>query len=425
MEVEVPASVNFQRLQDAGDAPYKVLEGSSGSGKTYSVIQYLICRALAERVRITAFRHDQATCRDSIIADFTRIMTEQFRLWDPKCWNGSPVFEYRFPNGSVFQFRGSSNPAKLHGPRRDVAWLNEVMEISYDAYRQIAMRTSRDIIMDYNPSYNRHWVFDRILPREDVAYIHSTFRDNPMLPDASKAEILALEPTPENQRRGTADQWAWEVYGLGKRGRREGAIFKHWWLIDPEEFPARHLCQRHAFAMDFGFSADPTAVVEMAIWNDNLYAREWVYETELVAQQDTQNPGIPSIEGRLRELEIPRESRIHVDNARPEITRVLTNAGFKCVPTVKTPDSILAGLDRLKGMPLYVSRSSQNLQAELESYTWAKDAHGVWLEKPEDRNNHCIDAMRYWALAEMQPLRKPRKGGKRGTVARPSGLGKW
>ena len=337
-------------------------------------------------------------------------MNEQFGLWRQASWNGSK-FVYTFPNGSVFQFRGTNSPAKLHGPRREIAWGNEAMELSYDAHRQIAMRTAEEIIYDFNPSLNHHWMFDKILTRDDCAYIHSTFRDNAMLPDKARLEILGLEPTLENKRQGTADEWAWTVYGLGKRGRKEGAIFKAWDVTD--DWPSRLHCQRWGYGLDYGFSADPTALVECALFQDTLYLREHLYERGLVAQENPMEPSIPSIEGRLHEMKITPDARIHDDNARPEITQALRNSGFKIISTKKGAGSVLAGIDRLRSLPIKVHRSSHNLQMEMESYSWDKNAQGEYLDVPEDKNNHLIDAARYWAMAELQPLRKPRVSRKR------------
>lgn len=422
MTLDVPVTRNYVELKKSDELGkfYAALEGSSGSSKTFSVIQYLIEKAMTERITITGFRDDQTTCKDSIVADFMRVMGEQFHQWRDSCWN-SQRMEYKFPNGSLMQFRGANFPSKLHGPRRQIAWLNEVMEISYEAYRQIVMRTSDKVILDWNPSLNTHWVFEKVLKRDDVHYVHSTYRDNPLLPANAVAEIEALEPTPENVDRGTADEWAWTVYGLGKRGRKEGAIFKLWDLCD--DFPPMNVCQRYGFGLDFGFSQDPTALIECALFQDMLYLREHVYERELIAQSNEMEPGIPSIESRIRGVGIPQHARIHADNARPEIIRALQLSGFKVVAAKKGPDSILAGIDRLRSVPMVVDRGSHHLQMELESYSWARDSRGNWLDHPEDKNNHAIDAIRYWALAELEPMRKP---GRR-TTARiaPSNLRQW
>ena len=353
-------------------------------------------------------------------------MMNQFSIWEEKCWNGSNL-EYRFPNGSLYQFRGASEPAKLHGPRRHYAHLNEVMEISYDAYVQIAARTAKMMILDWNPSLNHHWLFDKVIGRDDVAYCHSTYKDNPFLPTPARKAIEAFEPTPYNIQQGTADAWSWTVYGLGKRGRKEGCIFKAWDVVD--DFPDPSLCQRWGYGLDYGFSQDPTALVECAIFQDELYLREHLYETGLVAQRNELDPTIPSIEGRLASLGIPLNARVHDDNARPEITQALRNSGYKMISAKKGPGSIIAGIDRLRTYPIKVHRSSQNLQREFEAYSWAKTVRGEWLDTPEDKNNHLIDAARYWAMAEMEPLRKPRaeqrRKARRGGRQQSQGLQQW
>jgi phage terminase large subunit len=122
----------------------------------------------------------------------------------------------------------------------------------------------------------------------------------------------------------------------------------------------------------------------------------------------------------LKALGIPADVRIHAENARPEINRALQYSNFKIIPTIKGPDSILAGLDRLRTVPIKIHRSSHNLQMEMEAYSWAKNAQGQYLDKPEDKNNHLIDAARYWALAELNPLRKPRLGKARSRTAKTS-----
>lgn len=377
------------------------------STKTWGWIEYCInLGAQMDGLIMTAFRADAATHEKAAIRDFKQIIVQPdyVELWKSGAWNATAK-TFRFPSGSVLEFAGTNDPGKLHGPERDIAILNEAMEISYDAYRQIAGRTRLLTILDWNPSLNHHWVFDKILTRDDVLYIHSTYKDNPYLSKKQIDEIERTDPNKiENVRQGTADKWFWEVYGLGKRGRREGCIFDMWDVTD--FWPDRYLCQRWGYGLDYGFSQDPTALIECALYQDELYLRELIYQKELIAQENPLEPQIPSIEGRMRALGIPKDVRIHADNARPEINRALQFSGYKIVPTIKTKDTIVAGIDRIKSQPVKVHRSSQNLQGEMESYSWAKNSKGQWLDVPEDDNNHGIDGVRYWALAELQPLRK-------------------
>ena len=420
--LEIPATRNYFELKkaQANNARFVALEGSSGSGKTFSVISWLIEQMLQDPVTVTTFRHDRATCQDSVLADFKRLMIEYYQLWDDKAWNGSE-YSYKFANGSVYQFRGANSPEKLHGPRRHIAHLNEVMEISYDAYVQIAARTSGMIIADWNPSLSQHWIFDKVLTREDVVYVHSTYKDNHMLPDMARIEIEKLEPTEDNYKNGTADPWAWSVYGLGKRGRREGVVFPMWETVD--QWPEPHNCQRYGFGLDYGYANDPTALVECCIFQDELWMREWLYEKNLVAQANPLSSDMDSIEGHLRLLGVSQQHRIHADSARPEINAALKKSGYKVIPVKKTKNSILSGIDRMRTQPIRVYKTSQNLQMELQNYIWAKNGRGETLAKPIDKYNHLIDAARYWAMGELEPIRKKR--GKRASGLAKSALTLW
>ncbi len=397
---------------------YKVLEGSSGSAKTYSTLHYLIEKALTKKRRIVAGRHDSTTCDDSIIADFMAIMQEHFKIWSGAKWNETRK-RYIFPNGSTFKFKGMSKPGKLHGPRQDIFWGNEVTEVSYDSHRQIAMRTAEEIIYDFNPSNNVHWVFEKVGKRDDCVWIHSTFRDNPFLPDADRLEILAYDPSnPENVRQGTADKWAWEVYGLGRRGRKEGAIFLIPEIIDywPEQF----LCDKWGYGQDFGFSDDPAALIECCIHQGSLLLRERVYEPGLITIKSHAAPNTPSLQGRYEEMGISKTSKIKADQSRPDQIAELRTEGYNISATPKGPGSIVAGIDLMKRFPIKVHRASTNLQMEFQQYAWKKHATGYNLNEPADNWNHGIDAARYWAMDELVKW-QPARPGMRQTMARAEG----
>ena len=389
---------------------YTVLEGSSGSSKTISIVQYLVLHHLLQRrVKVDCFRHDQSTCNDSVIEDFRFVMgPDQFGLWDQDCWNEQRK-EYRFKNGSLMRFRGCQKPGKLHGPRRDIAWINEVMDVSYDSFRQINARTNDFIIMDFNPSLSVHWVFDRILKQGDrVDCFHSTFRDNPFISPEARSDILSWEPTRENILAGTADKWSWEVYGLGKRARRDGAIFTNWSVLEDEQWPVDlYNVQRDGQFVDFGFSQDPTAVGRVFMLQDRLYLRQIVYETGLITTVNQSNPDKPSLELRLREaiecgLFNPKLETVG-DAAASEAIADLEASGFRVVACEKGAGSVQYGINLLKQFQMFVHRDSTDFQQELESYAWKKTPDGRFSDEPEDRFNHLLDGLRYWAKRNLKP----------------------
>jgi phage terminase large subunit len=389
---------------------YAVLEGSSGSSKTISILQYLLTfHLLRRKVKVDCFRHDQATCNDSVIEDFRFVMgPDQFGLWDDRCWNEQRK-EYRFKNGSMLRFRGCQKPGKLHGPRRDIAWLNEVTEISYESFRQINARTNDFIIMDFNPSLSVHWVFERILKQgtDRVDYFHSTFMDNPFISPEARADILSWKPTTANVLAGTADKWSWEVYGLGKRARREGAIFDNWHVLEDEQWPKElYSVQRDGHFVDFGYSQDPTAVGRAFLLRDKLYVREIIYEKGLITTVNQTNPDKPSLELRLREaiecgLFLPGLVMVG-DCAAAEPLADLEASGF-LVEKCDKSGGITYGINLLKQFTICVHRDSTNLQAEFENYAWKKRADGTVSDEPMDQFNHLIDGLRYWAVRNVKP----------------------
>jgi phage terminase large subunit len=368
---------------------------------------------------MSAFRHDASTHDKAAVRDFKRIMMEKYpEIWKQGKWNNQ-LKTFTFDNGSILEFVGTNDPGKLHGPERDIAFLNEVMEITYEAYRQILSRTRLLVVMDWNPSLNVHWVFDRVMKREDVLYVHSTYKDNPHLSAKQIVEIEATNPkNPENLRNGTADQWYWDVYGLGKRGRREGAIFSIYEVID--YWPEKHLCDKWGYGLDFGYSDDPAALIECCIHQGALLLRERVYETKLITIKSHAAPNTPSLQGRFEEMGISKNSKIKADQSRPDQIAELKTEGYNISATPKGKGSVVAGIDLIKRFPIRVHRASTNLQMEFQQYAWKKHSTGLNLNEPEDKWNHGIDAARYWALDELVKWQPARPGMRKG-LARAQG----
>lgn len=382
--------------------PIVVLEGSSRSGKTFSICEYLVSLCAQDpKQRVTVVRRWASTCHATVVPTFQEVLEKTQPAGHGIIYLKSER-AFLFPNGARIEFIGVDESQKLQGRRQTVAWLNEAMEIPHDAWTQLRIRTEQMMILDYNPSASQHWVFDELLSdRDDVLYVHSTFQDNPHLPEMVRAGILALEPTAVNKQRGTANKRDWLVYGLGQRGRREGVIYENWERCDPKAWPAREACIRHGYGLDFGYSQDPTALVECAIHNDIVYARPLIYQTGLLVARSSSMPSEPSVEGLLGEMGIDPRARIYCDSANPEAIRQLVLAGYNAIPTRKGPNSVVSGIGVVQGWLMRVPRNCQDLLTELENYCWKLDRitkHPTG--EPEDEHNHALDAIRYWVMME-------------------------
>jgi hypothetical protein len=79
-------------------------------------------------------------------------------------------------NGNLIEFIGLSESARIRGRKRDDAFINEINETTLDAFRQLAFRTKRKIVGDYNPSDPYSWVYDDVESREDCETEVTTYK---------------------------------------------------------------------------------------------------------------------------------------------------------------------------------------------------------------------------------------------------------
>lgn len=319
--------------------------------------------------------------KSTLLLDF-RDLVEKYELEISPEVNVNRAEQVYNINGTEFAFYGLDYSEKLHGRTQDWFWINETMEVSQKHFDQLEMRTNIGGILDYNPYDDSHWVFD-LQKREDVCRIHSTMLDNRYLPKRIIDKIKSYEPTPENIERGTADNYMWEVYGLGKKARLQGAIFDNWDIVEeiPEE--AKHL----GYGLDFGYTNDPTALVSLYIMNNELYWDEILYETGLLNED---------IAHKLGTLTLPN-AFIYADSSEPKSIETIRRKGFNIRGADKGQDSVRYGIDFLRGYKMHITKRSINLENELRKYKWAEDKAGKSLNVPVDANNHLCDSMRYVA----------------------------
>lgn len=398
--MEIQASKVFQKTNDSIDSRIIVHEGSARSSKTYSIIQYLVILALNNSYTITVSRQKHTWLRDTILPDFEWVLRNQFDMWTTSKYN-KVESTYKLGN-STFYFTGLDQPQKLHGRRNDIVWINEAMEASYDDYAQLAMRTSRQIILDYNPCNTVHWIFDRVISRDDCTFIHSTYKDNPFLSEHIINEIERYEPNDKNLEQGTADETLWKIYGLGERAAHQGLIFGYMEVTD--ELPPQNTWKKDVYGLDFGYTNDPTALVQVVYSQGNLYFEELLYERGLVNRVDKSNLKQLSIEQRLIELGIDKRKLIYADSAEPKSIQDLKNAGYNVVGAAKGPDSVLSGIEVIKRFKCFITSKSRNMITEKNNYTWRKDKNGELLNQPVDAFQHLFDAARYVCISEFKHL---------------------
>jgi len=361
----------------------KVIQGGTSAGKTYAILAVLIHIAAKAKTEISVVSESIPHLRRGAMKDFGKVMQWTNR-WRDEGWNKT-LLTYTFANGSTIEFFSADQEAKLRGARRQVLYINEANNIEFEAYHQLAIRTSEAIYIDFNP-VSEFWAHTEVLAEQDSELIVLTYRDNEALPATIRDDIEAAQV-----KAATSTYWAnwWKVYGLGEVGSLQGVVFDDWQQVDGIDFAGDKLV---AIGLDWGYTNDPTAVVAVYKRGSAILLHELLYQNGLTNQD---------IADHLRKLGIGRSWPIIADSAEPKSIEEVHRLGFNIHPATKGADSIRNSIDILKRQPLLVTRESTNLIKELRNYTWDTDKTGASLGVPIDRYNHAIDAVRYVALNKL------------------------
>lgn len=359
-----------------------VCQGGTSSGKTYTILQVLLIIATSTSAQvITVVGQDTPNLKVGAWRDAKTIIATNALL--QRCFEISEGrLQLLCVNGSVVEFKSYGDEQDARSGKRDYLFVNEANGISYEVYWQLAIRTRKNIYIDYNPSA-RFWVHEKIIGQPDVLLTITDHRHNPFL---SQEEHDRIE--------GITDKELWRVYARGKTGRVHGIIYNDVTVVD--EMPANY--KGRWLGLDFGFN-DPTALVEVRLSDGKLWVDETLYQRQMT------NVDIAKVIATSSLMSVP----VVADSAEPKSIEELRRLGVKVEPARKGADSIRVGIATLKRYPLCVTRRSVNIRKELTNYKWKTDASGEPTNEPIDMFNHSLDALRYVALNKLQQPTKPTK----------------
>ena len=369
---KLKANVQLEQLLNC-DKRFSVLQGGTRSGKTYAVCQYIVylLRESKKPLTISVVRKTLPAVKASVMRDLIGILEETGDYFIGQHNKAENTF--RFKN-HLLEFLSVDEPQKIRGRKRDIAFLNEANELTLEDFRQINMRTTEKVIIDFNPSEVTHWIYDEVIPREDCNTWVSTYKDNLFLGEELVHEI-------ERMRERDPDYW--RVYGEGQRAfYSKKQIFNNWTFLPAEKMPD---FENAVIGIDFGFSVDPTSIILAQKVNEKLYIKELLYKTGFTNQDisDFLKAGGYS------------DTLCFYDSAEPKSGEELRRQGLLVKPAVKGSGSINAGISLLKEFDVFVSDVSNNIQKEYNSYFWTELKDGTIINKPVDRYNHAMDAIRY------------------------------
>ena len=345
--------------------------GGTGASKTISILLWMIQRAMVPKYKgelMSVVSEFFPHLKRGVIRDFQNIM-EEHGYWKENEYNRTDCI-YSFPNGSKIEFFSADQPGKVRGPRRDILFINEANNISYEIYTQLEVRTKKIIWMDWNP-VQEFWFYTEVKGKPDVDFITLTYKDNEAL---DKGIVAAIESRMGNKN------W-WKVFGLGELGDAEGKVYKNWQYIDSVPHEAR--LERRG--LDFGYTNDPSALVDIYYYNGGYIIDEKLYQKGMSNKQ---------IADFVLNLEYP-SVMVVADSAEPKSIDELRSYGVNVIPVTKGKDSVYQGIQFVQDQRISITKGSYNVIKEYRNYLFETDKDGKVTNDPSPVFNHSMDAIRY------------------------------
>jgi len=352
-------------------------QGGSRSGKTYNILMWVVfgyCLRNKNKI-VSICRKTFPALRTSALRDFLEIL-KNHELYKEEDHNKTSS-EYKL-NGNLIEFISLDSPTKVRGRKRDLLFINEANELFWEDWNQLIFRTVGRVILDYNPSDEFHWIYDKVKTREDADFFKTTYKNNKFLEESIVKEIERLQYTDENY---------WRIYGLGEIGQSKSTIFS---FREIETIPEN--AKFISMGMDFGYTNDPSVLCKIFLHDTNIYCEELFYRTGMTNRD---------IHNELLGLGIGRRDEIFADSAEPKTIDELHRYGWNIKPSTKGRDSINIGIDMLKRYTIHITKKSQNAIKEFRNYKWKEDKNGNILNQPEDKFNHFCDSLRYGVYTKL------------------------
>ncbi len=362
-------------------ARYKGAWGGRGSGKSHFFAELLVAENIGRKQDNVCLREIQRSLEFSV----KKLIEHKI-----ESMNAGAYFEVQDRRiltraGGVVIFEGMQNHTadsikSLEG--FDRAWFEEAQcasQRSLDLLRPTIRKPGSQMWFSWNPDLPTDPI-DVLLrgdnPPPDSIVVKANYADNPWLPDVLRAEL-------EYDKARDPDKYAHVWLGEYRRNS-DARVFRNWRVEEFDVDPSWILRQ----GADWGFSIDPSVLIQCAIVGKRLYVP---YEAYMVGCE------IDTLPDLFRTVPDAEKWPMVADSSRPETISYMRKHGFpKIMPAVKGARSLEEGIEFLKSFDIIVHPRCKHLQDELTLYSYKIDPlTGKALPMLQDKHNHCIDALRY------------------------------
>lgn len=370
----------FRVLSNAISKDFKCIsaQGGSRSGKTYNIVIWLIIYLLEHPgTTLSIVRKTLPAIKGSVLRDVKENLINM-ELWSDRSFNKTELI-YTFENGSIIEFFSTDDEQKIRGRKRHILFCNEANEIGFMEYEQLEMRTTQFTILDYNPSFSDdHWL-NGVNQKSTTKHFVTTYKDNPFLEQKIIDTIEGYKET---------NLSLWKIYGLGIQTAVEGLIYPN--VNEIDQIP--YYATKRAIGLDFGYTNHPSAAIECAVHENNIYLNEIFYATHM------SNTEI------IEELK-PLRLEVIADSEDPRTINEIKSAGVNVKAVAKAAGSIRAGIQKAHTYKIHYTKNSSNLKKEFGNYTWQQKKDGTFENVPIKDFDHAMDAWRYWVIYKLMDNR--------------------
>lgn len=357
---------------------YLILMWWGWSWKSKFVSQNEVIKSYSKN-RLICVRKIWETIKDSQFQEIKTTIEQWGLSWDFEITK-SPLYIKNKISWSDILFKWMDDPEKIKSisnPTR--IWIEEATELNEEWFNQLDLRLRGNwklqITCTFNPISSKHWIIEKLWNKwttEDVECLHSTYLDNRFVGKDQYKKVF--------ERLKIQDPRLYDIYALWIPGK---AI--EWLIFDYEVIPSLPPeAKLKGYWLDFGYN-DPTALVAVYEYNNDIILDECIYKTHLTNQD---------IINELKMLWINKELIVW-DSASPANIEEIYRAWFNIKPAKKWKDSIINWIQLMKQTKIYITQKSFNTKKEFDNYTWAKDKNGNVLDTPIDAFCHILDWTRY------------------------------